>query len=96
MLKFDGTVRREGCRAVEMRLERVTHDHHNVRACQMRVQHHKDRWALLEFDGRVVAKGAEEWKRASHVLHTTTATSEHVKCVFSILRIFGRLYNSTA
>ena len=45
---------------------------------------------MWQFDGRVVPKGVEHLKFAINELHTTTATSEHVKCVFSLVGIVGR------
>ena len=44
---------------------------------------------MSKFDGKLVPRGTEQLKCALHVLHTTTATTEQVKCVFSIIRIVG-------
>ena len=81
-----------------MRLTRVTHDQGNIRACSMRIWHHRDRWALVKFDGRVGPRTAEQRKCALHVLHTTTATTKCVKSVrmmivmVALLKFDGRVF----
>ena len=45
---------------------------------------------LLKFDGRLVPKGAEQWKCALYVLHTTTATAKNSKCVLMMIFMVAR------
>ena len=60
----------------------------------MRIYRHRDRWALLIFDGRVRLKGAERRKCALHLLHTTTATTKSVKYLLMIILMVARCRNS--
>ena len=58
----------------------------------MQCERGRGSWALFTWYSDVSPKRFEERERGWHVLHSTVAKSEHVKCKVSVMGIVGRCF----